>query len=94
MTEKVGGPGETDVMYHGPRLAMWVKGRGITPYHLPANLERAMRRWATGERATERLVDELCCYLGWGSHLTAVPHKFIVKGRKLVDPNYRGKKAA
>lgn len=82
-------------MYDGPRLAAWIKAQGVIPStHLPPNLERAVRRWAGGERASEQVVDRLCVHLGWGSHLTAVPHDFIVKGRKLIDPSYRGKKAA
>ena len=87
-------PGESDVMYHGPKLVEFLRSKGVTAAGLPPNMDRAMRRWRDGERATERMVDELCCHLGWGSHMTAVPHSFIVKGRKLVDPNYRGKKAA
>lgn len=87
-------PGESDVMYHGPKLVEFLQSKGVTAARLPHNMDRAMRRWRDGERATERMVDELCCHLGWGSHMTAVPHRFIVKGRKLVDPNYRGKKAA
>lgn len=87
--------GGSKVMYHGPKLAAWIRERGVVPTtHLTSNLERAVRRWAEGERATERVVDELCCHMGWGSHLTAVPHDFIVKGRVLVDPDYQEKEAA
>lgn len=89
------GRGETDVMYHGPRLSAWVRGKGVIPAtHLPDNLERACRRWAAGERATERLVDQLCCHMGWGSHISVVPHDFIVRGRHLIDPDYEEREAA
>ena len=87
--------GGTDVMYHGPRLSAWVREQGVIPAtHLPDNLERACRRWADGERATERLVDQLCCHMGWGSHISVVPHDFIIKGRELVDPDYEQREAA
>ena len=86
--------GGSAVMYHGPGLAKWIDGKGVRPYELSDNLDRAVRRWRNGERASERVVDELCCYMGWGSHLSAIPHELIVKGRDLVDPDYAGKKAA
>jgi hypothetical protein len=86
--------GGTDVMYHGPKLSAWLRERGVVPSHLPARMDRAMRRWANGERATERLVDELCCHLGWPSHLNEIPFEFVVKGRPLVDPDYRKQEAA
>ena len=86
--------GGEEVMYHGPRLAKWLDGKGVMAGDMPESLARAVRRWRSGERASERLVDRLCTHLGWGSHLTTVPHEFIVKGRKLVDPDYRGRKAA
>lgn len=82
-------------MYHGPRLAAWILARGVVPTRdLSSNLERAIRRWRGGERASERVVDHLCCHMGWGSHLTAIPHELIVKGRELIDPEYQERKAA
>lgn len=78
-------PGESDVMYHGPNLVEFLRGKGVVAAHLPHNMDRAMRRWRDGERATERMVDELCCHLGWGSHMTAIPHDLIVKGRELIE---------
>lgn len=87
--------GGEEVMYHGPRLAAWVIARGVVPTRdLSSNLERAIRRWRSGERASERLVDELCCHMAWGSHLTAVPHDFIVKGRELVEAGLERREAA
>lgn len=81
--------GGQKVMYDGPKLAVWLRQQGVIPgRHLPGNLDRAMRRWANGERAGEPLVDQLCCHLGWGSHIAAVPHDLIVKGRHLIDPEY------
>lgn len=79
-------PGGSDVMYDGPKLWAFVNQR-ITNQHreLTGNLDRAMRRWRKGERASEEAVDRLCCHLGWGSHLTAIPHDLIVKGRELVE---------
>jgi hypothetical protein len=80
----------TKIMYDGPGLYEWLKGQGIVIHSaaLTPNLSRALGRWKNGERATEYLVDQLCCHLGFGSHLTFVPHELIVKGREFVDPDY------
>lgn len=81
--------GGADVMYDGPGLAALVEERVEVPHRvLTDTLARALHRWRTGERATEELVDKLCCHLGWGSHLTAIPHELIVKGRHLIDPDF------
>lgn len=78
--------GGSDVMYDGPGLAAFVDERIPRPHRvLTDSMARALHRWRTGERASEQLVDELCCYMGWGSHLTAIPHELIVKGRELVE---------
>lgn len=76
-------------MYDGPGLYAWLVERGIRIHiELSPNLSRACGRWKNGERATESVVDELCCHLGLGSHMTAIPHELIVKGREIVDPDY------
>jgi hypothetical protein len=78
-----------EIYYDGPGLFRWLKDRGIRAHvDLDENLARAVHRWSTGERATEPMVDRICCQLGLGSHLTAIPHDLIVKGRELIDPDY------
>lgn len=82
--------GGSDVMYDGPGLWAFVNERVENQHReLTDNLDRAMRRWREGERASEEVVDRLCCHLGWGSHLTAIPHDLIIKGRHLIDPEYQ-----
>lgn len=82
-------PGGADVMYDGPRFAAYIEARVENPHReLGENYTRALRRWRAGERVDERSVDRLCCRLGWGSHLTAIPHELIIKGRHLVDPDF------
>jgi len=74
-----------EVMYDGPRLAAWLRAKGIVPAHLPARLDRAIRRWANGDRAGERLVDDICAHVGWGSHITTIPHDLVVKGLDALE---------
>ena len=81
--------GGSDVMYDGKQLAAYLDARLDKPHkELTDTLARALHRWRTGERASEQSVDNLCCFLGWGSHITAIPHELIVKGRHLIDPDF------
>jgi hypothetical protein len=78
--------GGSDVMYDGPRLAAFIEAKVSHPHReLGDTYARALHRWKQGERASEQSVDRVCCLLGWGSHLTAIPHDLIVKGRHLVE---------
>ena len=82
-------------MYDGPGLAAFIEQEVKNPHkELGVPDARPLGRWRHGERASEQAVDRLCCLLGWGSHLTAIPHDLIVKGRELVDPDYREQEAA
>ena len=76
--------GGAKVMYDGPGLAAFIEQEVKNPHkELGDTYARALWRWRNG--ASEQAVDRLCCLLGWGSHLTAIPHDLIVKGRELIE---------